>query len=84
MAPIKIAAHGRDMRWRNYFDGTILLLAKVRRYLVAFSYPDYSKLNSNWNTCTNPRTGHSRPKSPTFLGYVVLKLGAQSHWLDAN
>ena len=28
---------------------TTLLLEKVRRYLAAFSYPDYSKLNSNWH-----------------------------------
>ena len=33
---------------------TTLLLKKVRRHLAAFSYPDYSKLNSNWHTYTNP------------------------------
>ena len=33
---------------------TSLLLEKVRRYLAAFSYPSYSKLNSNWRTYINP------------------------------
>ena len=36
--------------------------------------------NSNWHTCTNPRTGYSRPQSPSFLVYVVLKRRAQNHW----
>ena len=32
-----------NFEYRNYFDRTIPLLENVRRYLVAFSYPDYSK-----------------------------------------
>ena len=53
-ALIKIA-RGCHTQWRNFFDGTTPLLEMVRRYLVAFSYADYSKRNSNWHTCTNPR-----------------------------
>ena len=36
----------------NYFDGITpyIIVSLPRRYLVAFSYPDYSKLNSNWHT----------------------------------
>ena len=55
-ALIKIARECHT-QWRNFFDGTTPLLEKVRRYLVAFSYADYSKRNSNWHTCTNPGPG---------------------------
>ena len=55
-ALIKIAREYHT-QWYNYFDGTTPLLEMVRRYLVAFSYADYSKRNSNWHTCTNPRLG---------------------------
>jgi len=43
-ALIKIA-RGCHMQWRNYFDGTTLLLEKVRRYLVAFYTPVIANLN---------------------------------------
>ena len=39
-------------RWNHH-----IIVRLPRRYLVAFSYPDYSKLNGNWHTCTNPRPG---------------------------
>ena len=45
-ALIKIA-RGYHTQLRKCFDGTTPLLEKVRRYLVAFSYTDYSKRNSN-------------------------------------
>ena len=34
-----------------------IIVSLPRRYLVAFSYPDYSKLSSNWHTYINPRPG---------------------------
>ena len=40
-ALVKIA-RGCHTQWRNYFDGTTLLLERVRRYLA-----DYSKSTSN-------------------------------------
>ena len=49
-APLIKIARGCHTQWRNYFDGTTPLLEKVRRYLVAFSCADHSKLNSNWHT----------------------------------
>ena len=55
-ALIKIAREYHT-QWYHYFDGTTPLLEMVRRYLVAFSYADYSKRNSNWHTRTNPRLG---------------------------
>ena len=55
-ALIKIA-RGYHTQWSNFFDGTTPLLEKVRGYLVAFSFADYSKRNSNWHTFTNPRPG---------------------------
>ena len=48
-ALIKIA-RGYHTRWRNYFDGTNPIIGKIRRYPVAFSYPDYSKRIRNWHT----------------------------------
>ena len=44
-------ARGCHTWLRNYFDGTTpyIIVSLPRRYLVAFSYPDYSKLNSNWH-----------------------------------
>ena len=33
-------------QWRNYFDGTTLLLEKVRRYLVAFYTPIIANLTA--------------------------------------
>ena len=39
-------------RWKHH-----IIVRLPRRYLVAFSYSDYSKLNGNWHTCTNPRPG---------------------------
>ena len=41
-------------RLGNFFHGTTPSLEKVRRYPVAFSYPDYSKRNGNWYTYTKP------------------------------
>ena len=38
-----------------------MIVSLPRRYLVAFSYPDYSKLNSSWHTYTNPRLKNPRP-----------------------
>ena len=61
-ALIKIA-RGCHTQWSNFFDGTTPLLEKVRRYLVEFSYTDYSKRNSNWHTCTNPRPGQYVPNA---------------------
>ena len=55
-ALIKIA-RGYHTQWGNFFDRTTPLLEKVGRYLVAFSYADYRKRNSNCHTCTNPRPG---------------------------
>ena len=55
--PLIKIARGCHTQWRNYFDGTTPLLEKVRRYLIRFSYADYSKLNSNWHTYTNPLPG---------------------------
>ena len=39
-------------RWNH-----TIIVSLSRRYLVAFSCPDYSKLNTNWYTYTNPRPG---------------------------
>ena len=39
------------------FQTTLLLVKRS----AAFSYPDYSKLNSNWNTYTNPPPDQYRP-----------------------
>ena len=42
-------------RWRNFFSmEPTPLLEKVRRYPVAFSYPNYNKRNGNWYTYTKP------------------------------
>ena len=46
---IKIA-RGYHTRLRNYLDGTNPINGKIRRYPVAFSYPDYSKRIRNWHT----------------------------------
>ena len=44
-ALVKIA-RGCHTQWRNYFDGTTLLLEKVRRYLVAFYTPIKANLTA--------------------------------------
>ena len=48
-ALIKIA-RGYHTRLRNYLDGTNPISGKIRRYPVAFSYPDFSKRLRNWHT----------------------------------
>ena len=62
---------------------------KVRRYLVPFSYPDDSKLNSSWHTYTNPRPGQylnhaqshiTRALADTCLDPVASLLGIIKTW----
>ena len=76
-ALIKIA-RGCHTQWRNFFDGTTPLLEKVRRYLAAFPYADYSKLNSNWHTCTNPRPGQYLTHAQSHITQALAILSISS------
>ena len=75
-ALIKIA-RGYHTQWGNFFDRTTPLLEKVRRYLVAFSYADYRKRNSNCHTCTNPRPGQylTDAQSRITQALAILSMG---------
>ena len=44
--PVIKIARGCHTQWYNYFDGTTLLLEKVRRYLVAFYMPIIANLTA--------------------------------------
>ena len=65
----------------NYFDGTTPynIVSLPRRYLVAFSYPDYSRLNSNWhkawpvpNACAKPYHPEVSRHGASLLGIIKI------------
>ena len=77
---IKIA-RGCHTWLRNYFDGTTpyIIVSLPRRYLVAFSYPDYSKLHSNWhkawpvpNACAKPYHPEVSRQGASLLGIIKI------------
>ena len=79
-ALIKIA-RGCHTSLCNYFDGiTPYIIASLPiRYLVAFSYPDYSKLNSNWHTawpvpnaCAKPYHPEVSRQGASLLGIIKI------------
>ena len=70
-ALIKIA-RGCHTSLCNYFNGiTPYIIASLPiRYLVAFSYPDYSKLNSNWHTAWPVPDICAKPYQPGVGRYL--------------
>ena len=56
--------------WWNHH----IIVRLPRRYLVAFSYPDYSKLNGNWHTCTNPRPGQYLTHEQSHITRVLADI----------
>ena len=65
-----------------------IIVSLPRRYLVAFSNPDYCKLNSNWHTYTNPRPGqyltYTQSHITRALADVCHDPGASSYESSAN
>ena len=49
------------------FQTTLLLVKRS----AAFSYPDYSKLNSNWNTYTNPPPDQYRTHAQSHIAWAL-------------
>ena len=56
-------------RWNHH-----IIVRLPRGYLVAFSYPDYSKLNGNWHTCTNPRPGQYLTHEQSHITRVLADI----------